>query len=213
MRAVWSYPALALAMLGVLGIPNPAHAQNAAKKTAANDDFNNFIELNVYAGYSDYKRIPAGLGSKIQPGAILGGRVTENIWNHVSLEEDFNAYSWNKYNFLSNPTDGAILQPPFPVHTFQPAIDVVYHFTPRTSKFRPFILAGPGWTIDEPGKNANKWARSFPPDVGFGAFRDDAHFQGNYGGGIKYQANKWFGVRVDVRGLVGMAPRFGLPRS
>ena len=48
-------------------------------------------------------------------------------------------------------------------------------------------------------------------DAGFGGFKSDERFQGNYGGGIKYQANKWFGVRIDVRGLTGIAPRFGLP--
>ena len=50
-----------------------------------------------------------------------------------------------------------------------------------------------------------------PPNSGFGGFNTDERFQGNYGGGIKYQANKWFGVRFDVRGLTGIAPRFGLP--
>src|SRR5580700_283775 len=140
MRAVWRYPVLALALFGVLGIPNPARAQNAA---AHSDEYNNFFELTVYAGYSDYKRVDAGLGEHIQQGAILGGRVTENFWNYVGLEESFNAYSWNKYNFLSNPTDGAILQPPFPIHTLQPSMDIVLHFTPRDHKFRPFVEAGP----------------------------------------------------------------------
>jgi len=208
MRAVWRYPVLALAVLGVLGVPNPARAQNAA---AHSDENNNFFELTIYAGYSDYKKIDAGLGNHIQESAILGGRVTENFWNYVSLEESFNAYSWNKYNFLSNPTDGAILQPPFPIHTLQPSMDVVLHFTPRDHKFRPFVEAGPGGTWDVLGKNARKFGQAFPSDVGFGGFNTDERFQGNYGGGIKYQANKWFGVRFDVRGLVGIAPRFGLP--
>src|SRR5208337_5121012 len=131
MRAVWRYPVLALVALGVLGIPNPARAQNAAAHT--DEDYNNFFELSIYGGYSDYKKIPAGLGGKIQGATILGGRVTENFWNYVGIEEDFNAYSWNKYQFLSNPTDGLILRPPFPIHTLQPAVDVVLHFTPRTS--------------------------------------------------------------------------------
>ncbi len=209
MRGAWRYPVLALAALGVVGIPNPARAQNAAAHSS--DENNNFFELNIYGGYSDYKRIPAGLGGKIQPAVILGGRVTENFWNYVGIEESFNAYSWNKYNFLSNPPDGAILQPPFPIHTLQPAVDVVLHFTPRDHKFRPFVAAGPGGTWDVLGKNAKKWGQAMPPDSGFGGFNTDERFQGNYGGGIKYQANKWFGFRIDVRGLVGIGPRFGLP--
>lgn len=210
MRAVWKYPGLALVALGVLGVPHPARAQNAA---AHSDEYNNFFELNIYAGYSDYHRSDAGLGSKIQGGTILGGRVTENLWNYVAIEEDFNAYSWNKYNFLSNPPDGIVLQPPFPFHTFQPAVDVVLHFTPRDHKFRPFVAIGPGASFDVPGKNAKNFALAQPPDAGFGDFKTDERFQGNYGGGIKYQANKWFGIRIDVRGLAGIGPRFGLPTN
>ncbi|HTW67126.1 MAG TPA: PKD domain-containing protein [Bryobacteraceae bacterium] len=209
MRAVWRYPVLALAALGALGIPNPARAQNAA---AHNDsDYNNFLELNIYGGYSDYKKIPDGLGGKIQDGAILGGRVTENFWNYVGIEESFNAYSWNKYDFLSNPTDGVALQPPFPIHTLQPAVDLIVHLTPRDHRFRPFVAVGAGGTWDVLGKNATKWAASLPPGAGFGGFTTDERFQGNYGAGIKFQANKWFGLRFDVRGLTGIGPRFGLP--
>src|SRR5580658_3568104 len=126
MRAVWRYPILALAALGVLGIPNPARAQNAA---AHSDEYNNFVELNIYGGYSNYWKNQDGLGNKIQGGAIIGGRVTENIWNYFALEQDVNVYSWNKYQFLSNLPDGTLLQPAFPIHTVQPAFDGVLHFT------------------------------------------------------------------------------------
>ncbi len=210
MRAVWSYPVLALAALGVLGIPNPARAQNAA---AHSDEYNNFFELNIYGGYSNYWKNQDGLGNKIQGAAILGGRVTENFWNYVGLEEDFNAYSWNKYQFLSNPPDGILLAPPFPIHTLQPAMDIVLHFTPRDHKLRPFIALGGGASFDVLGKNAKQWAEAMPDNSGFAGFKSDERFQGNYGAGIKYQANKWLGVRFDVRGLTGISPRFGLPTS
>ncbi len=207
MRAVWRYPVLALVALGVLGIPNPVRAQNAA---AHSDDYNNFLELNIYGGYSNYWRNLGGLGYKIEGAAILGGRVTENVWNYVGFEEDVNVYSWNKYNFLSNSPDGTILQPPFPIHTVQPAFDAVIHFTPRDHKFRPFFAFGAGASIDVLGKNAKGWANSLPPSAGFASFKNDEHFQGNYGVGIKYQASKWAGFRFDVRGFTGHGPQFGL---
>jgi outer membrane protein OmpA-like peptidoglycan-associated protein len=215
MRAVWRYPILALIALGVLGIPNPARAQNApAKSTAQSDEYNNFFELNLYAGWSDYQKISTGLGSKIDGAVILGGRATQNIWNYVGLEEDFNAYSWNKYDFFSNPSSETnVANQPFPIHTFQPAMDLVFHFTPRDHKFRPFAAAGIGASFDRLGKDAKLWGEAFPASAGFGGFTSDERFQGNFGGGIKYQANKWFGLRVDVRGYEGMAPRFGLPSS
>src|SRR5580658_3779650 len=140
MRAVWRYSVLALVALGVLGIPNPARAQSApAKSATSSDEDNNFFELSFYAGYSDYTRSWAGLGDKILDGAILGGRVTENFWNYAGIEESFNAYSWNKYDFLSDPPNGTLVaNAPFPIHTLQPAADLVLYFTPRDHKFRPF---------------------------------------------------------------------------
>jgi outer membrane protein OmpA-like peptidoglycan-associated protein len=208
MRAVWRYPVLALAALGVLGIPNPARAQNAAKQS---DDYNNFFELSIYGGYSDYQRIFAGLGGKIEGGAILGGQVTENFWNYVGIEEDFNAYSWNKYKFYNNPPNGTfIADSPFPIHTLQPDVDVVWHFTSREHKFRPFLAAGVGASFDKLGKDAKKWGAGMPPDAGFGSFKSSESFEGNWGGGIKYQVSKWAGFRLDVRNLAGLAPRFSL---
>jgi len=208
MRAVSRNAVLALIAFGILGIPNPARAQNAA---AHSDEYNNFIELNIYGGYSNYWKSQDGLGNKIQGGAILGGRVTENIWNYFALEQDLNVYSWNKYQFLSNLPDGTILQPAFPIHTVQPAFDGVLHFTPRDHKFRPFIAVGLGASIDVLGKNARKWGSGFPPSEGFAGFGNDEHIQGNFGVGIKYQASKWFGLRADVREYTGLNPEFRLP--
>jgi hypothetical protein len=214
MRAVWRYPVLALAALGVLGIPNPARAQNAAKPSGTqSDEYNNFLELNIYAGWSDYQKISTGLGSKIDGAVILGGRATENFWNYVGIEEDFNAYSWNKYNFLSNPPNANVANQPFPIHTLQPAVDLVLHFTPRDHKFRPFVAAGVGGSFDKLGKDGKQWGEAFPASAGFSGFTSDERFQGNFGGGIKYQASKWFGIRLDVRGFDGLAPRFGLSSS
>ena len=100
MRAVWRYPVLALVALGVLGIPNPARAQNAA---AHSDEYNNFLELNIYGGYSDYKKSQAVWASRSRAAAILGGRVTENSGITSASNKSLNVYSWNKYHFLSNP--------------------------------------------------------------------------------------------------------------
>lgn len=210
MRAVWRYPVLALVALGVVGFPYSARAQNAA---AHSDEDNNFIELNVYGGYSDYHRLSYGLGAKIEDAVIVGARVTENFWDHVGIEEGINIYSWNKYDFLSNPPGGTpvVINQPFPIHTVQPSVDALFYFTRRDRRVRPFIAIGPGASIDVLGKNARNWGTSMPAGSGFTGFQSDTEFQGNYGGGIKIQANKWFGIRFDVRGLVGPAPTFGFP--
>ena len=207
MRAVWRFPVLALAVAGCLSIPRPARAQNA---TSHSDDYFNFIELNGYGGWRDFEEIEHGLGTKLQSGAVLGGRVTENFWNYVGIEESYGAYSWSFLKFLSTTPNGQIL-PKFPVRIFNPQANGVVYFTPRNRRIRPFITAGLGAGYYKLHRNATGAAEMLPPSAGFENFNSVWGFLANYGAGLKYQSAPWFGVRVDVRGYAGQQPRFNLP--
>ena len=208
MRAVWRYPVLALAALGVLGIPNPARAQNAA---AHSDEDNNFFELNIYGGYSDYQKIPAGLGNKIQRRRILGGRVTENFWNYVGYGTKLQRLFVEQVSisFESSQRNATCSRLPDP---HSPAgLGWRLHFTPRDHKFRPFIAIGAGrlhsmcWA-----RTRNSGRANFLPGAGSLALGTTSTSKATTGVGVKYQANKWFGVRMDVRGN-GACSGFGLP--
>ena len=123
---------------------------------------NNFFELNIYGGYSDYKRLPAGLGGKIQarrhPGRPGNGELLELRGYRRKLQRLF----VEQVQFPVESTERERGQQPFPIHTLQPAVDVVLHFTPRDHKFRPFVAVGAGASFDVLGKNAKKWGDAMP---------------------------------------------------
>ena len=210
MRAVSRFPVLALAALVCVGTPQAVRAQqNAASHS---DDYFNFIELNGYVGWRDFEEIEHGLGTKLDEGAVLGVRMTENFWEHVAIEESYNAYSWHFLRFLS-PTPGGVVLPQFPIRVFVPSVNVVYHFTPRTSRLRPFITAGAGDADYNLHRNARNAALLLPASAGFANFASGCGFLANYGAGLKYQAAPRFGLRFDVRGYSGQQPRFSLPTT
>ena len=133
------------------------------------------------------------------------------FWNYVGFEEDLNVYSWNKYNFLSNPPDGTMLQPPFPIHTVQPAFDVVFHFTPRDHKFRPFVAFG-RWRLHR---------RAGQEREGLGQFAASLRrvFSVQERRALPGQLRRWESSIRPTNGLAsasmceaspGMAPQFGL---
>jgi outer membrane protein OmpA-like peptidoglycan-associated protein/outer membrane protein W len=84
------------------------------------------------------------------------------------------------------------------------------HFTPRESKFRPFVTAGAGEANYVPNDAAKQAAEGLPPSAGFTGFSTHGGLELNYGGGLKYQLSPRFGLRVDARGLYGHTPQFGL---
>jgi len=209
MRAVWRFPTLALTLMGCFSFPHAARAQNAASHS---DDYFNFVELDAYGGWRDFEEIEHGLGTKIHSGAVLGVRVTENFWDHLALEESYGYYSWHDLKFMT-VTPGGVQIPRFPLRIYNAQVNVVYHFTSRNSKIRPFLTAGAGFGRYGLTKNAKGAAAILPPSAGFGIFNSDYGFLANYGGGVKVQTAPWFGLRFDVRGYSGQQPRFGLSES
>src|SRR3984893_15382461 len=205
------FPVLILTTLGVLAVtPNLARAQNAAGSKS--DDYFNFIELNAYGGYGKYTRLTTSPPSRIEGGGLMGARITENAWNYFALEQDFGFYSYHKLKF-QGPTQGGLALSPFPMHIYQGSFNGVLHVTPRDSKVRPFVTAGIGAAGYSPNGSAMGYAQGLPPSAGFTNFGSRSEFEGNYGAGVKIQAGPRVGVRLDIRGYIGLAPGFGLPSS
>jgi outer membrane protein OmpA-like peptidoglycan-associated protein len=212
-RAVWRFAAVVLAVL-LIGamLPSVAQAQTDKKTNAAvTDDYFNLVEFDIFGGMEHFGRVGAGLGSQLTTGGIVGVRLTENIFNYFGIEESYQAYSWHDLKFFS-PIRG-VPPPQFQTHTYEGALNAVGYFTPRDSKFRPFLTAGFGVAIYSPTHQSRLAAQSLDPSLGFGNLSRDTKLQGNYGGGVKWQVHPRVGLRADVRGLVGPAPRFGLPDS
>ena len=209
MQTFWRIPVLAAAVLSVLSVmPDRAAAQNAVAPKSG--DYFNFIELNVYGGWGNYAKQTGQPFSQLEQGGLMGARTTENFWNYFALEQDFGFYSYHRLTFRG-PTPNGIPLPIFGTHVYQGAFNGVLHFTPRDSKFRPFVTAGVGEANYVPNDAARKTAEHLPPSAGFSSFGSKGGLEANYGGGLKYQVSPRFGLRVDARGYYGRTPQFGLP--
>ena len=209
MQTFWRITALAAVATGVfLVTPERAAAQNAAPKPSSNDYFN-FLELNVYGGWGDYAKQTGQPISQIQQGGLMGARVTENFWNYFALEQDAGFFSYHRLVFRGPTTNGVPL-PIFGTHVYQGSFNGVLHFTPRDSKFRPFVTVGGGEANYVPNQAARGSAEALPPSAGFVGFGSRGGLEFNYGGGMKYQMSPRFGLRVDARGYYGHTPSFGI---
>ena len=163
--------------LGLLAVmPSLGRAQNAAG--AKSDDYFNYMELNAYGGWGNYTKLNATPSAHIADGAVVGGRLTENIWEYFALEQDLGAYSYQKLSFRGAPTPGGVPLGPFPLHIYQASGNLVLHMTPRGSKFRPFVTVGVGGASFDPNGSARRYAQGLPPSAGFGSFGSSPEFQG-----------------------------------
>ena len=75
-----------------------------------------------------------------------GGRITENLWRYVSLEQDF--------SFANNPAKllpfGNNLYATLPEHNYVAWFLVDFYFRPRDAKLRPYLFGGAGMMWYEP---------------------------------------------------------------
>jgi len=208
MRRVSRFSVLAFAALAILTLPPMAQAQNARDTS----DYFYFIEANVFGGSSYYAPVDAGLGTRYTTNGVVGFRFTENFWDYVGIEESATVHSPHQLTFRDQIQANTII-PSFEIHNYEPAVNVLLYFTRRTSHLRPFVTAGFGGAFWTPNKRAREAAGSLNPSLGFQSFGPYEGVEGNYGVGIKWQTNRWFGVRADIRGSLGRNPELGLPSS
>jgi outer membrane protein OmpA-like peptidoglycan-associated protein/opacity protein-like surface antigen len=192
----------------VLGAAIPTLAQTTAPAQAPSPEGYSIYEINPFAGYQWFM-IPnrdSARAEKYNTGAAAGFRVTEDWWKYVGLEESL-TIGFNKlevYPTGLQQTVGA------GNHNFTFAVDLVAHFTPRESKFRPFVAVGPGLTFYKTTYHFN--IGSVPGVVPpLSNLESEYGPSVNYGAGIKYNITKSLGLRFDFRGLRTQGREFGLP--
>jgi hypothetical protein len=203
---------LLLCVTAALAITGSAFAQTASSGAAKPADEGGYSKWDVdpFVGWQWFQIFQ---GSNIRPhkfesGVVWGGRVTEDFSNHFALEQSLSL----GYNRLELKPTGQANFMSLGETNATAAIDAVYHFQPRTAKVRIFLLTGPGFTWYMPSgmSTARQPAGGFfiPPSQPTKTIPVPAF---TYGGGVKINVNKTFGVRFDVRGLVTPTPHFNLP--
>jgi outer membrane protein OmpA-like peptidoglycan-associated protein/outer membrane protein W len=167
------------------------------------------VDLNV--GGAGFHKRPDPLQTKLTNSGLIGLRVTQNIWNHWSLEQSFTS-TIGADLLLSRAPGVQFLRQDFNQRTYTFMFNPVYHFTENGSRIRPFFTMGLGAISYSPTKDARAVGAALRP---FPAANLDTstRFGVNYGGGVKARLTDLISLRFDIRGLSSGAPTFGLPPS
>lgn len=166
------------------------------------------FEISGFAGGGFFKRVEAGNGSRLTTGPVVGGRLSENPWEHFGFEQSV-GYGWHSFEFLRT-VPGVVTMQPFDTRELTFDVGPVYYFTRRGSRWRPFLTVAGGGIRFSPTKDAQTF---FQQNGVKGAdhLREETRWLLAYGGGLKYRFNDALGMRGDVRGLMARNPTWGLP--
>ena len=201
-----------LAIAAALAAVTPAVAQTASNGNAARPQEGGYstVDLSAFFGWQWFQ---FGQGATVRPldfknGMIFGARLNEDFSKYIGLEEAF-GLGINKEEFLPSGFPSG-QRATLGGRNYNISIVGVVNFTPRGSKFRPFVVLGPGGTWYQPSSNSafkNAGTAIIPSN----SLRTNAEPGIVYGIGAKYQVNKKVALRVDLRGNWTLQPHFGLP--
>jgi outer membrane protein OmpA-like peptidoglycan-associated protein len=188
-----------LAVTAALALTGVASAQDK-KSASATEGGYSLIDMSIFAGWSWFQ---FGQGHnaavhQFNSSGVWGERLTENVHKYISLEQGIQI-GYNGLRLL--PVGGKDFNSQSASNTLIYGAGVL-HFTPRDSKYRPFIMVGPGYIWYHPGNNNSL------PGVGTTGSNRTALF---YGIGMKINQTPRWGVRFDLTGQRSGTPRFGLP--
>jgi len=181
-----------------LALTTSGFAQNSNFGTKDESGGYSKLDMNIYGAWKWFQIGQGNKGvDKFDSGFGWGERLSEEVHKYIGLEQGL-MIGYNRYNILpvgaSNYTD------------FKNSHSTLYgtgvlHFTPRDAKYRPFIMAGPGYTWYRGGKGFNT---GYP-------IKSDGETSLIYGIGLKVNANRNYAVRFDLTGTRTGSPRFGIP--
>ena len=167
-------------------------------------------EINLFGGASLFKRQDPRPFLDLGTGGLGGARITQNYWRFVGIEEAFTAHGVANFT-MARPNSFDTVS--FGARQRQLTINPVFHFTPRESRFRPFVTAGPGVNWYIPTDSARNLALR-PDGSGLGTARNlkmDTVVMFNYGAGLKAKIAERVGARFDARGFISQHADLGIP--
>lgn len=197
-----------IGMAAAVAFVVPMSAQTANRtSTAAPEEGYSLLDFGLFGGYQWF-RDKKSSAHHFQDGAILGGRVSQEFSRFIGLEESFTV-GFNDLELRPSAAAGGTLNPVnVGVRNYQFAVTPVFHFAPRSSRFRPFLLVGPAFVAYDPGDRNLFLPTSFAPVPELKASIGPALV---YGGGVKYNATRHLGLRFDIGGLWTQTPHFNFP--
>lgn len=185
-------------LLGALALTIPAAAQAKIGYTT--------IDFSIFGG-GQFPQLYQGEQSRAvnyDESGVFGFKVTEDLWDRFGLEETFDIGRANLRGTVFN--DPQVNVYGIAGRNYNLALNGLYYFKGRESKWRPFLTVGPGITwyrgqnsgIQAPGGPQEQLSMKYGPAL-------------VYGGGIKYTGWRLIGLRVDVEDTYTKSPHYGLP--
>jgi outer membrane protein OmpA-like peptidoglycan-associated protein len=206
---------LLLAITAVLATAVPALPQsssssgNAAKPFSDEGEYSSW-NIGGFFGTQWFQRYQGTAGERylLQPKPIIGIRVTQNLGRYFGAEEFFGT----GFNRLALLPFGGSGYASVSEYNFQFALHGMLYFTPRTSRYRPYVLFGPAGVFYDPAKASSLeqptvGIQAIPP----AAFRTKAEPGFNYGIGMEMPLTRKLSTRIELMGLWTPTPDFGLP--
>src|SRR5260370_31029940 len=205
----FTWRALALFALALPGTCQTTQTAKSVKTTSSTTGEYAIFDVTLFGGYqrfnvfqdSKYDR-----GRDFATGPIFGLRFTEDFSRRLGLEESL-TYGINNLRLRPYQTNNWA---GFGNRNYQFAINPVFHFTPRQSRVRPFLTAGPAIVYYHPTRHpelstrtaANAALHAQPLEMKYGPGLI-------YGGGVKFNMRR-VGLRFDVRSMLTQTPHFNL---
>ena len=169
------------------------------------------LDLEFFAGEQGFQ---FGQGTThsvklFDPSVVWGERLTWDFSRYIGLEGNLQ----NGYNRIKLTPFGATGYANFSGKNTEAWADVIVHLTPRDSRIRPFIFAGPGYTWYFPGditkiKTGSSTLAPVGPTPPLKTIGRPALM---YGIGMKVNMSPRWGVRFDIGGMRSGTPHFDIP--
>jgi hypothetical protein len=163
------------------------------------------VDIGVFGGGDFFQLYQNNNSRQINYAAsgVVGFRFTEDFAEHFGFEENF--------DYARNNLRADVFQDPqvnvFGIagRNYNASINLMYYFTKREAKWRPFLTVGPGITWYE-----GEYSAEQPP----GGPQENITLKYGpalvYGGGLKYNRWKRVGLRIDVTDTFTRSPHYGL---
>lgn len=151
--------------------------------------------------------------TEFRSGNKFGLSATFDVSDHIGIEGRF---SMGSHDLRVIELDEIpLLEKNFEIDQQQIYGNVLYYFTKREKKVRPYVTGGIGVTTYSPTADAKARAADVILDDGFidkevNIF-SESKFGYNFGGGVEAKFAKHFGLRVDFRDTITDIPVFGVP--
>jgi hypothetical protein len=149
--------------------------------------------------------VPTRIDYKFADGGIFGIRGREHLTEHFALEQ---AYHWTGTNNAVFEGNNVAVG----MRTHALYFNGDYFMFSSEKKIRPYLSGGFGWSYFNPTNEGRAEAEPFlgPYQANFDSFSTTAW---NWGGGLKWQMARHFGLDFSVRDFVHHSPTFNIPTA